>query len=650
MMKRLINLHKILIFLVSMFTSLDMNAQVDPGVNFDLKGFIDQKINAGEKHIVIPPGRYRVPAFNNTHLYFNGNNDITIVADGVEMICTETVQAIKITNCKNFKLQGISVDYDPLPFTQGKIVAMSADKNTLTIDLTDGYSTTLIGDKAEIYDPGTEDLTTSSYYGITYTVNTQTRRVILTKPSNYKLANSYEKIGDIVVIDSRSNKSIPHAIVPDGCTGLVLENVTLYAGTCFGFFEYNCSGSRYINCKIDRRPPTTEIKQRGFKRMRSNNADGFHSKHAEVGPSYVKCLARYMGDDGIAINGDYHLVTATNGTILSVVPKGAGSLNLVVGDSVEMVFYTGKRVPNAKITKIEVGPTLTAAEKQFLQNQEFYGGVANTYKATNLYYVTLNSPVYLPMGSLIASANRIGNGFEVKDCTMGPNRSRGILVKASNGIISGNRLTDNWGEAIKLAPEYGWLEAGSGSNVTVSDNVISGCHDAAIAVYAYGGNGETAPVGAHNNIQITGNSISGSSNPAIAVTSTSKLMLKRNTIESPNNKLLVPWVMNEFGRKEDPSRQIYLKNVENVEVNVGVEDEISFCPIGIKILNNPFSERLRIECSHQKNASFSIYDVMGRKLFSSGIWRDVDIDTSKWNKGLYFLTVEGRGSVNLIKR
>jgi hypothetical protein len=649
-MRGVINLVKILIFVLTLFTSLNMIAQVDPGVDFDLKGYIDQKINAGEKHIVIPPGRYRVPEFNNTHLYFNGKNDITIVADGVEMICTQTVPAIKIINCKNFKLQGISVDYDPLPFTQGKIVAMSSDKNTLTIDLTDGYSTTLIGDKAEIYDPGTEELTTRTYYGVTYTVNTQTGRVILTKPSNYKLANSYEKVGDIVVIDSRSNKRIPHAIVPQGCTGLVLENVTLYAGTCFGFFESNCSGSRYINCKIDRRPPATEIKQRGVKRMRSNNADGFHSKHAELGPSYVQCLARYMGDDGIAINGDYHVVTATNGTILSVVPKGAGSLNLVVGDSVELVSYTGKRFPNAKIAKIETGPALTAVEKQFLQNQKFYGGVANTYKATNVYYVTINSPVDLPMGSLIASVNRIGNGFEVKDCVMGPNRSRGIIVKASNGVITGNRLTDNCGQAIKLAPEYGWLEAGSGNNVTVSGNVISGCHDAAIAVYAYGGNGETAPAGAHNNIQITGNSISGSSNPAIAVTSTSKLILKSNTIESPNNELLVPWVMNEFGRNEDPSREVYLKNVKIVEDYVGINKINSLNPLGLKNLNNPFSNFLRLEFTDPLDISYSIYDIKGRKIYSSTTGKNSEINTSGWGKGLYVLAVEGRGSVKLSKK
>ena len=452
------------------------------------------------------------------------------------------------------------------------------------------------------------------------------------------------------MIGSKSNKSSPHAILPDGCTGLVMENVTLYAGPTFGFFESNCSGSHYINCKVDRRPLATDIRERDVKRMQSNNADAFHSKRAQVGPSYVKCEAHFNGDDGIAINGDYHVVTATNGTRLSVVPKAAGTLNLTVGDSVELVSYTGERFPNAKITQIAVGPALTSTEKQFLQNQTFYGEAANTYKAANVYYVTLNSSVSLPIGSLIASANRIGNGFEVKDCFIGPNRSRGILVKASNGIISGNRLLDNWGQAIKLAPEYVWLEAGSGSNVTVSDNVISGCHDASIAVYADGGNGATAPVGAHNNIQITGNSISGSSNPAIAVTSTSKLKIKGNTIESPNNGLLVPWIMNNFGRKEDSHREIYLKNVEIVEDYVGIEDKNSLRSFGIKNLENPFSDLLRLEFTNPIDISYSIYNIMGKKIYSSKTGMVSDINTSDWNKGLYILTVEGWGAVKLIKR
>lgn len=650
------NLHKFLICISLIFFALNIHAQIDPGVDFDLQGFINQKISAGETNIVIPPGRYRVSANGKSyHLRFNELNNITIVADSVEMICTETVQAIQITNCTNFKLQGITVDYDPLPFTQGEIVALSSDKKMLTIDLIDGYSTILNGDKVEIYDPETGELSTSTYYGATYTVDTQPRRVILTKPSNFNLATSHEEVGDIVVIGSKGNKIIPHGIVPDMCTGLVLQDVVLYSGTMFGFFEKNCKGSKYINCKIDRRPLATEIKQRGVRRMRSNNADGFHSKHAEVGPSYVQCTSRYNGDDGIAINGNFHVITASAGNQLSVVGKAGNTPNLAVGDSVELVSYTGERLPNAKITKIETGPALSAAEKQFLQNQTFYAESGNTYKAPNVYYVTINRSVVLPMGSLINSANRIGNGFEVRNCTIGSNRSRGIIVKASNGIITGNTLTDNWGQAIKLAPEYVWLEAGSGSNVTVSDNIISGCHDASIAVYANGGNEATAPVGAHNNIQITGNSINGSSNPAIAVTSTSKLTLKDNTIASPNNDLLVPWIMNKFGRNEDPAREIYLKNVELIEdpLNTSINSIETRANLISNIYPNPITgSHLYVNLNTaNRMQKIEIFDAMGRLMYvkEKFIEAEINIDVSRFRTGMYFLKVHNNGKIDCRK-
>jgi len=492
---------------------------------------------------------------------------------------------------------------------------------------------------------------TTTYYGATYTIDTQARRVIVTKPSNYKPGTSYEEVGDIVVIGSKGSRTIPHAIVPDMCTGLVLQDVVLYSGTMFGFFETDCKGSKYINCKIDRRPLVTEIKQRGVRRMRSNNADGFHSKHAEVGPSYVQCTSRYNGDDGIAINGHFHVITASNGNQLTVVGKAGNTPNLAVGEFVELVSYTGERLPDAKITKIEPGPALTAAEKQFLQNQTFYAEAGNTYKAPNVYYVTIDRSVVLPMGSLINSANRIGNGFEVKNCTIGSNRSRGILVKASNGIISGNHLTDNWGQAIKIAPEYAWLEAGSGSNIIVSDNVISGCHDVAIAVYANGGNGQTAPVGAHNNIQITGNSIRGSSNPTIAVTSTSKLTLKDNTIESPNNDLLVPWIMNNFGRNEDPNREIYLKNVELFEapLNTSINSIRARANLISNIYPNPVTGGflyVNLNTSNSKQ-KIEIFDAMGRILYvkEKFIETEFNIDVSRFRKGMYFLKVQNNEKV-----
>ena len=152
-----------------------LTAQIDPGKDFDLQGFINKEIAKGKKEVVVSAGRYRVKPKGNTHLLFENLNDITIVANDVELICTETVQAINIINCKNLKIKGLVIDYDPLPFTQGKIIGMSADKTQLTVDILDGYSTNLRNDKLEIYDPETGELVTRTYYSVTHSVDKANR-------------------------------------------------------------------------------------------------------------------------------------------------------------------------------------------------------------------------------------------------------------------------------------------------------------------------------------------------------------------------------------------------------------------------------------------------------------------------------------------
>ncbi len=65
--------------------------------------------------------------------------------------------------------------------------------------------------------------------------------------------------------------------------------------------------------------------------------------------------------------------------------------------------------------------------------------------------VTLDRAVGLPRGSLIASLRRMGNGFLVQGCDFGYNRSRGILIKASDGKVTGNKLRENWGRGIIIS-------------------------------------------------------------------------------------------------------------------------------------------------------------------------------------------------------
>ena len=123
-------------------------------------------------------------------------------------------------------------------------------------------------------------------------------------------------------------------------------------------------------------------------------------------------------------------------------------------------------------------------------HQPFREGALRT-----MYEVVIERAVELPRGSIIAAANRIGNGFAVIGCDFGFNRSRGILIKASNGRVVNNTLQGCWGEAIKVAPEYWWLEAGSSNNVLIAGNRISDCLGDGIAVYAEAGAGGPAPAG-----------------------------------------------------------------------------------------------------------------------------------------------------------
>lgn len=546
-------------------------AQINPGKDFDIQAYIDNELAKGKKEVTIQAGRYRIKPRGNKHVLLKDLKDVTIIATDVELICTETVPAITIINCKNLKVIGVSVDYDPLPFTQGKIVAMSDDKISLTVDIIKGYSTKLRNDKLEIYNAGTGELVTRTYYSVTNKIDERNRRVVFTKKPQAGTAYSFEEVGDIVVFDSYGTRHVPHAIIMEDCDGLVLENVQVYAGPTFAFFERRCSASVYIGCKVDRRPLKSDIVARGMKRMRSNNADGFHSKSAQIGPTYKNCIARYNGDDGFAISGNYHIITQTNGSQITVVGKAGLKPDIQQGDVVELVSYDGTRLPDATVLSIKEGRGLNEEEKTFLGMQKLLRESGKTKDASFSYSIELDQAVDLPMGSLIASATRLGNGFQVIDCIAGPNRSRGIIVKASKGIISNNRCINNWGMGIKCSPEYQWLEAGSGNDITIMKNSIENCHDVGIAVYAIGGNGSTASSGAHNNIRISDNRVSGSINPAFVVTSTTGLLFTNNKVDVPNNTLWEPW-RRQFGRANHPERAFFLENVKDVKADIVINE------------------------------------------------------------------------------
>ena len=146
------------------------------------------------------------------------------------------------------------------------------------------------------------------------------------------------------------------------------------------------------------------------------------------------------------------------------------------------------------------------------------------------YTLTLDRETALSAGSAVCCPLRIGNGFVVKDCDFGHNRSRGILIKASKGEVSGNRIVKSRMAAVMISPEFWWMEAGTSSDLVIKDNIIEGCLQTPIQILAHGGNGHPLPAGAHRNISITANRFVDCAWPLVRVTSTRGLIIEDNEL------------------------------------------------------------------------------------------------------------------------
>ena len=506
-----------------------------PGVDFDLQGFIDRELAAGKTTVVVPPGRYRVAPKHGRHLFFKDLHDVQILADGDEMVCTETCQAMRFEQCRHVRLRGLSIDYDPLPFTEGRITALAPDKGWVEFEILDGYPERRLEERIEIYDPASGELRreTTGWQPPFESVGPHRYRVAKRAGYRFRAERDTEQLGDILVTNHASapGGGSGHAVESASCVELKLEDIRLYAAGCFGFLEHGCEGSTYLRCRIDRRAPESDFPKRAWPRMRSLNADAFHSVGAVRGPALIGCTARFQGDDCVNIHGQYDLVLASTGTQLRVAAS-RGALSIEPGDPAEFLPYEGVRPADAVAVKIEPAAPETEAELAFASRQRMDEGIHRHFSEgkARVFTLTLDRAVALPAGSLVCSGRRVGNGFVVKDCDFGFNRSRGILIKASRGEVSGNRITGAWMSAVLVTPEFWWCEAGSSSDVTIRDNVIRRCRGIAIRVEAEGGGGKPLAAGAHRNIAILHNTVEDSPWPDIRVTSTEGLTIEGNRL------------------------------------------------------------------------------------------------------------------------
>ncbi len=537
--------------------------------NTNLQQLIDDAVGSGAGELKLPAGTYRLAADAQTRaaLTIRDAKNLTIDARDVKLIVTTLDQGIKLINCENLTLIGITLDHDPLPFTQGIVTAKADDDTGFTVKLDEGYpEATTSRSRVIIYDPATRNVKPDTWtrYGANIApVEGQPRLVRVTSSNPIRDALA---VGDPVSISLPTRT--PHGVVLENCTRVTLQEVAVHTATSFAIYERDGNANRYLRCAVT---PGPAPMQNGAPRLLASLADGFHSKFAVRGPEVRGCIIERMGDDGIAINGDYALVVA----VQEGKPIIAGKLSFPfrVGDRIRGLNPDGIPTQDVMVKNITPAPAAMVEEARKVQARVYpnlrHG--ANFFKQPMV--VELETPLPLEPGWVTCSPDRTGTGFIVADNFIRHHRARGILIKASQGAIEGNSVEGSSMGGIVLCPELRfWMEADYSHEVVIRGNTVRHVQyaipnaDSAQAGAISVTSDVMSPAGGHQRITIENNVIENSRGVQVLVTSAADVSIRDNRFVNTH-----PLPGGAGTRLNvEPSAMIWLHHVKGVNIEGNV--------------------------------------------------------------------------------
>lgn len=493
-----------------------------------LDSLIRGALAAHQAVVVIPPGEYRGNTSGASFIWIQHASNLHIVANGVKMVCEKRVRALEFSHCSNITLEGLTIDYDPLTYTQGDIVAVGG--NYVDVKIHQGYPIKAWS-RLDVIDPATRYRKRGSIFAWNTTAQLlggDTVRVTNTDNPNF---TTVAQVGDMATMSAGAEDGgAAHTLVLSNCEGgMVLKNVTVNAGPGFGIFEAGGAGGTVLDgCSVSPGPRPAGATE---DRLLCVSWDAIQHKLTRTGPVVENCVVESAGDDSWSVtwDGDY-VISSGGGTNITVAPD-----NLQPGDSLrsslssDVVYITAKS-----------GSTLT-----------------------------LNRNCPWPAGTHLYSPSRRCENFILRNNYF---HSTGrVLVKAGHGLIE-NNVFDNTHSGVTVHSEQGGGHAsGMGALVIRNNDIIGTGHFMnawwsvqAGAICIVNAADTISPAGTYDSIRIENNRFTDVSGVNIVVTSASNVLIKENDfystgIGTPNA------TGGQFGIPQQSV--VYLKYCDNVTLD-----------------------------------------------------------------------------------
>ena len=452
------------------------------------------QLEKGDYHVWAPQGARWALSVGNAQ-------GLTLVGKGAKtriVFHTPSAGGIFVTGGEKIRIADLTIDYDPVPFTQGTITATNPQAGWFEMRLDGGYPL--------LSEPWFQITPTFTPWGLVFDPH---ERRLKKGVSDFFFMSKWESEPDgIWRIEAKEEEKSKVAGMQAGdrfafmarpgegaflfsnCRDSRLENVTINASPSLSIALIACDGMLIKGVKVTY-PPNSA-------RLLASNGDGIHCQRNRKGPEIVGCLFEGLADDGVNIYTPPMVVRQVMSPTRLVVTKGS---DLQKGDRLQ-VFDPVKGIIRAEVQAVAVRDLPDAYEIDLSAPVE---GVraGQTHRDADTIY------------NLSAS----GEGYFIHKNRFLEHRRHGVLLRGGKGRIERNLFRGNGGFGIVIGNEPEWPEGPVPGHIAIRHNkLIGGGYSA-----GYG----DSPIGAA--IMVRGSGLAGL--PATPVVQ--DIVIEDNKIVSP---------------------------------------------------------------------------------------------------------------------
>ncbi|SED13969.1 parallel beta-helix repeat (two copies) [Tenacibaculum sp. MAR_2009_124] len=388
---------------------------------------------------------------NKTHLInLKKANNILIEGNDAKIIIHDPLKGFfSLFNSKNIIVKNLYIDYDPLPFTQGRIVGVHLKNRTFDLKIDHGFPSL----KHKMFQKA------SRVWGMLMDEKTP-GKLKDGAPNLYQSKQFEELSGGIFRITVKSQKLLKHMEINDSYVHIARTNgrtifktdrskdvtylnITSYSSPAGTYNAGNMKEWSIIGCKV-------KLKKG---RIHSANADCLHIKGSSIGPWVENCLFEGYSDDAVNLKSSkryiLNQVSPTEIVLNKKVKKG--SILRIYNPREGILIGKFKVIRSQKIGKEKVKITLNNALKATLD-------VGATKKHDIAYLDSESNESFVIRNNVFKNARRYG-----------------ILLQSSNGVIENNIFENLSQSAITINNGVDWGEGFVAHNITIHSNTFSNC-------------------------------------------------------------------------------------------------------------------------------------------------------------------------------